>query len=324
MNEADRLKTAQATSRQQYPDLSVTVGRIAMRNPVMVASGTFGYGSEYAELVDLDRLGAVVVKGISLEPAPGNAPPRMAETYGGLLNAIGLQNPGVAGFVAEHMPFLRRYKTPVIVNIWGRTLEEYGAVAERLDSVEGVAGLELNISCPNIKAGGIAFGTDPRAAAAVTALVRAKTRLPVIPKLPPNVPDITVLARAVRDAGADAVSLVNSFPAMAIDIETRRPKLANVTGGLTGPAIHPIAVKLVWEASRAVDIPVIGIGGISTAADAIEMLIAGACAVAVGTANFTDPTVSLKIADGIRDYLAERGFRSVREIVGTVRENCGE
>ena len=300
------------------PDLSVELGGIAMRNPVMVVSGTFGYGREYADLVDLNGLGALVVKGISLAPVQGNPPPRLVEVTSGLVNAVGLQNPGFERFVADYLPYLRDFDVPVIVNIWGTTVEEYAAVAARFNDVAGVAGLELNISCPNIKAGGIAFGTDPDLARRVITAARAATRLPLIPKLSPNVTDIAVFARIAEECGADAISLINTVPAMVIDVETRRPVLANVTGGLSGPAIAPIAVKLVWEAARAVKIPVIGIGGISTAEQALEFIIAGASAVAVGTANFADPACSLRIVEGIREYLARHGLGSVRELVGSI------
>ena len=301
------------------PSMSVNVGGIRMKNPVMVASGTFGYGPEYADLVDLNRLGAIAVKGILLEPWEGNLTPRMVEVPGGLINAIGLQNPGVAKFVEEYMPFLRRYDVPVIVNIWGRTEAEYGEVAARLDGVEGVSGLELNVSCPNVKHGGMAFGTDAGIMAGVIGLVRKRTRLPIIPKLSPNVSDIARFARVAEENGADAISLINTIPAMVIDIETRRPVLANKVGGLSGPAIHPVAVRLVWEAARAVKIPVVGMGGISSARDALEFIIAGATAVAVGTANFSNPQTSLELISGIENYLVRHGYTDVNELVGSVR-----
>lgn len=305
-------------ARGEGPDLSVDVGGIRMKNPVMVASGTFGYGPEYAEVVDLNRLGALVVKGISLEPWEGNATPRMVEVPGGLVNAIGLQNPGVEGFVREYLPFLRDFDVPVIVNIWGRTVEEYADVARALDGVDGVAGIEVNISCPNIKEGGISFGTDPAAAAGVVGAVRACTGLPLMPKLPPNVPDIGALAWAVEEAGADAVSLINTIPAMVIDVETRRPVLANNVGGLSGPAVHPVAVKQVWEASRAVTVPVVGMGGVTGPTEALEFLIAGATAVAVGTANFTDPCTALRVIEGIAAYLETHGMDRVTQVTGTL------
>jgi dihydroorotate dehydrogenase (NAD+) catalytic subunit len=298
--------------------LSVDIGGIRMRNPVMVASGTFGYGPEYADYVDLNQLGAIVVKGIRMEACEGTTPPRMVEVPGGLINAIGLQGPGVDGFIETYMPFLRQYDVPVLVNIWGKTLEEYGEVAARFDGVDGIAGLEINISCPNVKEGGIAFGTDPKMAATVIARVRKSTGLPIIPKLSPNVSDIAVFARISEEEGADAVSLINTIPAMAIDVETRRPVLSNGVGGLSGPAIHPVAVRLVWEAARAVSIPVIGMGGITNAQDAIEFLIAGATAVAVGTANFTDPTVSTRVVQGIAEYLEAHGMADVGELTGSL------
>ncbi len=300
------------------PNLSVHIGRLCMQNPVMTASGTFGYGPEYARLVDLNRLGAIVVKGISLKPAQGNPTPRMVEVPGGLINAIGLQNPGFEGFVRDYLPFLRQFRTPLIVNIWGHTIEEYAAIAERFSNVPGVHGLELNISCPNIKHGGIAFGTDPKMARRVISAVRARTRLPLIPKLSPNVRAIAEFARIAEDCGADAISLINSFPAMAIDIETRRPILANITGGLTGPAIHAIALKMVWEAAQAVKIPVIGMGGITSAKEALAFIIAGASAVAVGTANFSDPHCTLAVIQGIEAYLVRHRLAAVRDLVGTL------
>lgn len=301
------------------PDMSVDLAGLHLKNPVMVASGTFGYGPEYADLVDLNRLGAIMVKGILLEPWSGNETPRMVEVPGGLVNAIGLQNPGVDTFVGEYMPFLRQYDLPVIVNIWGRNVEEYAAVAARLDEVEGVGALELNVSCPNIKHGGIAFGTDPESLERVVTATRAASQLPLIVKLSPNVSDMAQFARMAEAAGADALSLINSIPAMVIDTETRRPVLANVVGGLSGPAVHPVAVKLVWQAAKAVDIPIIGMGGITDARGALEFIIAGASAVAVGTANFTDPLTSLRVIDGIEQYLVEHGVARVQDLVGTVR-----
>jgi dihydroorotate dehydrogenase (NAD+) catalytic subunit len=301
------------------PDLSVNLAGIRMKNPVMVASGTFGYGPEYAELVDLNQLGAVVVKGIGVESTPGNETPRTVEVPSGLINAIGLPNPGVEGFLREHLPFLRGYDVPVIVNIWGRTIEEYEEVAARLDGAEGIAGLEVNVSCPNIKEGSGLFGTNLDMFRRVLGAVRRRTRWPMIPKLAPDVSDMAAFARAAQDAGADAISLINSFPAMAIDVETRRPKLAHVTGGLTGPAIHPIAVRLVWQASRAVTIPVIGMGGITSAPEALEFIIAGASAVAVGTANFTHPQTALEVIGGLEQYLARHGLDGVAALRGTLR-----
>jgi dihydroorotate dehydrogenase (NAD+) catalytic subunit len=301
------------------PDLAVNIGGIRMKNPVMTASGTFGYGPEYAELVDLNRLGAIVVKGICLHPTRGNPTPRTAETPSGLLNAIGLPGPGVDGFVREYMPFLRRYDVPVIVNIWGKTVEEYAEVAARFDAVPGIAGLEVNVSCPNIKEGSAMFGTDIRMFERVVKAIRAATRLPLIPKLAPNVTDIAEYARCAEACGSNAISLINSFPAMAVDIETRRFKLANKTGGLTGPAIKPIALRLVWLAANAVKIPVVGMGGITTAEDALEFLLVGARAVAVGTASFTNPDTALSVVRGIEAFLAKEGFASVSDWVGALR-----
>ena len=290
-----------------------------MKNPVMVASGTFGYGPEFADLVDIGTLGAMVVKGIRMTPWDGNPPPRLVEVTAGLVNAIGLQSPGVDGFVSEYLPFLRQFDTPVIVNIWGGTLAEYGDVAAALDSVDGVDGLELNISCPNVKQGGLAFGADPEMAARVVATVREWTSLPVIPKLAPNVPNIAAFVSAVEEAGADAISLINSIPAMVIDVETRTPLLANRVGGLSGPAIHPVALKLVWEAATAATVPVIGIGGIEGPREALAFLVAGASAVAVGTASFRDPMTANRVIDGIRDYLQKHGLRDMKDLVGTLQ-----
>lgn len=300
-------------------NLCVQLGGLKLQNPVTVASGTFGYGVEYAQLLDLNQLGAVTVKGIRLHPVRGNPPPRTAEVTSGMLNAIGLQGPGVDGFIAKYWPFLKELKVPTIINIWGTTVEEYAEVARRFDALGGVGALELNVSCPNIKEGGAQFGTDCKLLAQVVAACRKATTLPLITKLSPNVPSIAPFARAAEDHGSDALAVTNSFPAMAIDIETRRPKLANVTGGLTGPCIKPIAIKLVWEAAKAVKIPIIGMGGIQNAADAIEFLMAGASAVAVGTANFYEPQTALHVIDGIRAFMERKGLREVREIVGTVR-----
>jgi len=301
--------------------LAVDICGIRMKNPVMVASGTFGFGKEYADFVDLNRLGAIVTKGTSLEPWPGNPPDRIAETPAGMLNAIGLQNDGVESLIKEKIPWLRSAapEVPVIVNVVGKTIDEYAEVARRLDGVEGVTGLEVNISCPNVKEGGIAFGTDPTMTAQVVRAVRKATRLPVIPKLSPNVTDIVVMARACVDAGADAISLINTLLGTAIDAESRTFKLANITGGLSGPAIKPIALRMVWQVAQAVDIPVIGVGGIMTAEDAVEFFLAGADAVQVGTANFVNPSAAVEIADGLDTYLERHGFKHISEIVGVVR-----
>jgi dihydroorotate dehydrogenase (NAD+) catalytic subunit len=300
-------------------DLQVRIGGLALRNPVCTASGTFGYASEFASLVDLDRLGAIIVKGISLLPRPGNPPPRIVETASGMLNAIGLENVGVERFISDKLPWLRQLNTPVIVNILGDSVEDYARLAGRLAEVEGIAALEVNISCPNVKKGGVAFGTVPEMAAAVTGAVRQTTPLPVIVKLSPNVTDITVIARAVADAGADGLSLINTLLGMAIDIRTRRPRLANVVGGLSGPAIKPVALRMVWQVARAVSIPVIGIGGITTCEDALEFLMAGATAIQVGTANFFQPTATEEIIDGLAAFLRDQGLSSIRQVIGSLQ-----
>jgi dihydroorotate dehydrogenase (NAD+) catalytic subunit len=300
-------------------NLSVQIGNLTLQNPVMVASGTFGYGVEYAQLLDLNQLGAVVVKGIRLHPVRGNRTPRTIEVASGLINAIGLQGPGVDGFIKKYWPFLKTLKVPAIINIWGTTVEEYADVARRFDALGGVGALELNVSCPNIKEGGAQFGTDLRLLAQVVAACRNVTKLPLITKMSPNVVNIAPFARAAADAGSDALSIMNSYPAMAIDIETRKPKLANVTGGLTGPCIKPIAIKLVWEAAQAVKIPIIGMGGIQDAADAMEFMVAGATAVAVGTVNFYEPQTPLQVIAGLREFLKKHDLNDVREIIGTVQ-----
>jgi len=299
-------------------NLSVQLGKLKLQNPVMVASGTFGYGVEYAQLLDLNQLGAVVVKGIRLEPVRGNPTPRTVEVASGLINAIGLQGPGVDGFIKKYWPFLKTLKVPAIINIWGTTVEEYAEVARRFDALGGVGALELNVSCPNIKKGGAQFGTDLKLLAQVVAACRKVTKLPLITKMSPNVVSIAPFAKAAEDAGSDALAITNSYPAMAIDIETRKPKLANVTGGLTGPCIKPIAIKLVWEAAKAVKIPIIGMGGIQNAADAIEFMVAGATAVAVGTANFYEPRTALQVIAGLSEFMEKHGLKTVKEITGSV------
>lgn len=305
-------------------DLTTNLGKLILKNPVMTASGTFGYGFEYAEHFPLEKLGAVVVKGISPFPSHGNPTPRVAEVTSGMLNAIGLQNPGIDKFLSgkEYMPFLRTQNVPVIVNIWGKSLEDYVEVARRLDAEpEGISALEVNISCPNIKEGGIAFGTDLKQANAVVSAVRAVTTLPLITKLSPNVTKIGDFAKAVVDAGTDMISLINTIPGMAIDIETRKPKIANITGGLSGPAIKPVAVRMTYEASQAVDVPIIGMGGIMTGSDAIEFFLAGASAVAVGTAIFADPLAPLRVIDEISEYMKIHKISSLKEIIGGVKIN---
>ena len=288
-------------------DLTVQIGALALKNPLIAASGCFGYGVEYADIVDLASLGAIAVKGLFLAEREGHRAPRIVETPAGMLNAIGLQGIGVRRFVDEKLPELRARRATVIVNVCGTTLDEYVEVTRILSDAEGVAAIELNISCPNIKEGGITFGCDLGGTFAVVNAVRKVTALPIIPKLTPNVTDIASFARAAEEAGADAVSLVNTFLAMVIDVETRRPKISNVVGGLSGPAIRPIAVRMVYECRERVKIPIIGMGGITDARDVIEFMIAGASAVQVGTANFVDPFVWPKLLDGIRDYMAQCG-----------------
>ncbi len=301
------------------PDLSVQLGRLRLRNPIIAASGCFGYGVEYAPVVDLSTLGGVAVKGLFLSEREGHPPPRIVETPAGMLNAIGLQGIGVHRFVAEKLPELRRLGATVIVNICGSTLAEYCEVARVLDDAPGVAAIELNISCPNIKEGGIQFGCSLTGTHSVVSGVRRATRLPIIPKLTPNVTDVASFARASEEAGADAVSLVNTFLAMAIDVETRQPKLSNVLGGLSGPAIRPIAVRMVWECRQAVKIPILGMGGVRTVEDALEFIIAGASAVQVGTANFVDPLIWTTLIDGIDAYLTRHKLASVASLVGTLQ-----
>ncbi len=304
------------------PDLSVQLGPLHLRNPVLVASGTFGYGEEYADFIDLDQLGAVVVKGISLKPRPGNPPPRLVETASGLINAIGLENVGVASFLADKLPFLRARQVPVIVNIFGNTVADYAELASHLDGVDGVTALEINISCPNVKKGGMLFGTNPETAAEVVRAVRRRTTLPLITKLTPNVTGIGVIARAVADAGSDILSCINTVAAMAVDVFSRRPKLANIIGGLSGPAIKPIALRCTYEVLQAVTCPVIGIGGIMKATDALEFLLLGARAVQVGTANFVNPRVSQEIVSGLRRFLRVEGLRRLEDFIGTLDTRC--
>jgi dihydroorotate dehydrogenase (NAD+) catalytic subunit len=301
-------------------DLSVRIGSLALKNPLMTASGCFGYGLEYADIVDLSSLGAVVVKGLFLKEREGHPPPRIVETPSGMLNAIGLQGIGVHRFIREKMPELRRRGAVVIVNVCGSSLDEYVEVSRILSDVEGVAALELNISCPNIKEGGIQFGCNLASTREVVTAVRKATRLPLIPKLTPNVTSVASFARAAEESGADAVSLVNTFLAMVIDVETRRPALSNVMGGLSGPAIRPIAVRMVYECAQQVRIPVIGMGGISSARDVLEFLIAGATAVQVGTASFVDPFIWPKLLSGVEDYMARHRVERLVDMVGTMEE----
>ena len=305
-------------------DLSVNLGGLAMRTPVTTASGTFGYGTEYADALDYSKLGAVTVKGIRLDQWPGNGMPRHVEVFGGLVNAIGLQGPGVESFLAHYVPHYVDTvgkDLPMIVNIWGGSIDEYAEVARRLsDAGAPVAAIEVNVSCPNVKAGGHTFGQDPVVLAEVVKAVRAATRLPLIVKLAPNVPDIAPYAKACEDNGADAIALINTIPAMVIDIEKRRPVLANRTGGLSGRAVHPVAVKLVHDAHRAVKLPILGMGGVYEAADAIERMLAGDTAVAVGTATFTDPSTAARVVDGIAEYCERHGFSAAKELTGAMEE----
>ena len=305
----------------EKPYMKVSIGSLKLRNPVMTASGTFGYGEEFGSLVNLHRLGAIIVKGISLLPRQGNPPPRIAETACGMLNAIGLENVGLERFFTEKLPFLKGIDTPLIVNILGDSVEDYQQLAERLDAEEKVAALEVNISCPNVKKGGVAFGTDPDMALAVTKAVCNKFSRPVIVKLSPNVTDIAMIARAVEEGGADAVSLINTVLGMGIDIESCRPKLANIFGGLSGPAIKPIALRMVWQVAGSISIPIIGIGGITTPEDALEFLLAGSTAIQVGTANFINPQVTEEIIQGIEVYLEQKGIASVEELIGKAKRS---
>ena len=298
-------------------DTRVTIAGVELKNPVMTASGTFGSGAEYGEMVDLNRLGAVVTKGVANVPWPGNPTPRIAEVYGGMLNAIGLQNPGIDVFVERDIPFLKQYDTKIIVNVCGKTTEDYVEVVERLGDTAADL-LEINISCPNVKEGGIAFGQDPKAVEAITREVKRHAKQPVIMKLSPNVTDITVMAKAAEAGGADALSLINTLTGMKIDIHRRTFALANKTGGFSGPAVKPVAVRMVYQAANAVRLPIIGMGGISTAEDAIEFLLAGATAVSVGTANFFNPYATTEIVDGIEAYMERYGVEDVKELIGAV------
>ncbi|MBA3036729.1 MAG: dihydroorotate dehydrogenase [Desulfobacterium sp.] len=300
------------------PDLKVDIGGIKLKNPVITASGTFGYAQEFEPFIDLNRIGAIIVKGLSLEPSRGNKPPRIVETPCGMLNAIGLENIGIGIFIKKMLPFLKTLSTPTIVNIYGTSIEEYSMLAEVIEDIEEIAGIEVNISCPNVKKGGIAFGVNPKAAYKVTKAVRKKTTKPLMVKLSPNVTDITEIAVSAADAGANSLSLINTITGMSIDIKTRRPRLANITGGLSGPAIKPIALRMVWQVAQKVDIPVIGIGGIVTADDAIEFIIAGATAVQIGTANFINPRATIEIIKGIEDFMTDRNISSIKELVGSL------
>ncbi|MGD9054730.1 MAG: dihydroorotate dehydrogenase [Desulfobacterales bacterium] len=303
------------------PDLKVILGDIKLQNPVLTASGTFGYAQEFEGLLDLNRLGGIIVKGLALQPTKGNPPPRIVETPCGMLNAIGLENVGIDAFTDQKLPFLKTLSPPIFANIYGTCIEDYAELAARLEVLEDIAGVEVNISCPNVKAGGIAFGADPQVAHRVVESVREKTTKHLMVKLSPNVTDITLIAQAAEQAGADSLSMINTVTGMAIDIETRRPKIANITGGLSGPAIKPIALRMVWQVVQATNIPVVGIGGIISAEDALEFLIAGASAVQIGTANFINPQVTTDIIDGLEMFLAQRKIARVVDIIGTLETN---
>jgi len=296
------------------PNLSVTIGKIKLKNPVMVASGTFGFGEEYEDFFDLNQLGAIISKGISLKPMMGNPPPRIFETEGGIINSIGLQNPGFQDFIKNKLPYYKKIKTHLIINFFGNTQREYVELARRFDEVPGISGLEMNISCPNVKQGGIVFGSDPKMAYHLVREVRKATKLNLIVKLSPNVTDIGLMAKGVEEAGADAVSLVNTFRAMAVNIHTRKPELGNIIGGLSGPAIKPIALRMVWEVSCRVEIPVIGIGGIMKAEDAIEFILVGASAIQIGTANLVNPRTGIDVINGIKKYLIQHKIEGVQKL----------
>jgi dihydroorotate dehydrogenase (NAD+) catalytic subunit len=298
-------------------NLKANLGKLKLKNPVMTASGTFGYGKEYSEFFDINKLGAIVVKGISVKPMRGNPAPRICETASGMLNAIGLQNPGLKGFMKQQLPFLKTLKTKVIVNILGNSVDDYIELAEAMDSV-GVDAVELNVSCPNVKKGGIAFGTEPHAFEELITEVRKRVKIPLITKLSPNVTDIKQFAKIAEDSGSDMISLINTITGMSIDVRTRRTRIANITGGLSGPAIKPVAVRMVWECYRTVKIPIIGMGGIISPEDAIEFILAGASAVAVGTGNFINPAVTIDILDGIKSYLKVHGLPSLKDLTGAM------
>jgi dihydroorotate dehydrogenase (NAD+) catalytic subunit len=300
------------------PDMTVNCAGLVLRNPVMTASGTFGYGEEFAEYVDLESIGAFVTKGLSLKPRAGNSTPRIVETPGGMLNAIGLQNVGIDAFIAKKVPFFRKVNTPAIANFFGNTVDEYAEMARRLDEIPEVAALEVNISCPNVKQGGIVFGTDPDCASLVVSACRAATKKPLIVKLSPNVTDVVIMAKACQDAGADALSLINTLTGMAIDLNQRRPVLANITGGFSGPAIKPIALRMVWQVAKAVKLPIIGIGGIMNATDALEFILAGASAVQVGTASFINPGAAQKIAEDMESWMAANAETDIKSLIGAL------
>ncbi len=297
-------------------DMTTRLGPLTLKNPVLVASGTFGFGEEYSEFLDLSSLGGIMVKGTTLEPRQGNAPPRVTETPAGMLNAIGLQNPGIDAVIDEKLPFLAQFDTAVIVNISGEKIEDYEQLAGRLDSVAGVHALEINISCPNVKIGGMQFGVDPVLTRELVGAVRRATSLPLITKLSPNVTDIAGMAKAAVEGGTDIISLINTLLGMSIDVDRRRPTLSNTTGGLSGPAIRPVAVRMVWQVARELDVPIIGMGGIMTARDALEFILAGASAVAVGTANFVEPRAGAQVVEGIREYCTRAGIADLAQLIG--------
>ncbi len=303
------------------PDLTVDIGGLELQNPVMTASGTFGYAREFDHYIDLNRLGGIIVKGLSLKPSKGNPPPRIVETDCGMLNAIGLENVGIDGFIKDKLPFLKTLRPPTIANIYGRTVEEYALLAERFEPLDAVKGLEVNISCPNVKEGGVAFGSDPKIADEVVRAVREKTTKHLMVKLSPNVTDIALMARVAEDAGADALSLINTITGMAVDLNTRRSKLANVTGGLSGPAIKPVALRMVWQVAQVVKIPIVGVGGIMNATDALEFMMVGATAVQVGTANFVNPGSTMAIIDGMQTWLKQEGLDDIKQLIGTLVVN---
>jgi dihydroorotate dehydrogenase (NAD+) catalytic subunit len=309
-----------AKAKAKDINLSVEIAGLKLKNPVMTASGTFGYGEEYSEFFDLNMLGAIVVKGLSLKPKTGNPTPRVVETPAGMLNAIGLQNIGVKAFIKDKLPFLRKLDTAVIANFFGDDIKEYITTAEALSDADGIHALEMNISCPNKQSGWIVFGTNPKSMSEVVTAVRKKVKLPLIVKLSPNVTDIGLMAKVAEDCGADAVSLINTITAMAVDIRKRKPVLANITGGLSGPAIKPVALRMVWEACKAVKIPVIGIGGIMNASDALEFLIAGARAVQIGTANFVNPSASVDIIEGLERFMSEEGVLDINKLIGSLND----
>jgi dihydroorotate dehydrogenase (NAD+) catalytic subunit len=305
-------------AKKKSINLRVNLGKLKLKNPVMTASGTFGYGREYSEFIDLNKLGAIVVKGISLKPMKGNPAPRICETPSGMLNAIGLQNPGLKGFIKHQLPFLKELKTKIIVNILGNSVNEYIKLAEELESL-GIDAVELNVSCPNVKKGGIIFGTEPKVFEGLIKEVRQRVKLPLITKLSPNVTNIKQFAKIAEDAGSDIISLINTLTGMSIDVGSRRPRLANITGGLSGPAIKPIAVRMVWECFNTVKIPIIGMGGIVSPEDAMEFILAGASALAVGTGNFINPGITVDIIKGIRSYMSSQDAGSLKDLTGTVK-----